>query len=116
MVWGIRMKEKKRGHKSLQLTDKKHPGIAIGATLVGISSTVLFIATCFLSSESHGNAGITIGFAGIFCFGLALVGFGMSWASLRMENIRPLFPTVSSIINGLLLVFYMLLYIVGTFI
>lgn len=115
MVWGIGMKEKKRGHKSLQLTDKKHPGIAIGATLVGICSVVLFLAACFLSSESHGNAGLTVGVAGIACFALAAVGFGMSWASLRMENIRPLFPTIASIINGLLLVFYMLLYIVGTF-
>lgn len=109
------MKEKKRGRKSLQLTDKKHPGIAIGATFVGICSMVLFIVTCFLSSESHGNAGISIGFAGIFCSLLAAVGFGMSWVSLRMDNIRPLFPTIASIINGLLLVFYMLLYIVGTF-
>ena len=109
------MKEKKIGRKSLQLTDKRHPGIAIGATLVGICSMVLFIATCFLSSESHGNGGITVGVAGLFCFALAGVGFCMSWMSLRMENIRPLFPTIASIINGLLLVFYMLLYIVGTF-
>lgn len=106
-------KEKKRNRKSLHLTDKRHPGSAIFATILGILSVVLFIALCFWSSQSHGEAGLLVGLGGIGCFGISLVGFAIAWMSLHQENIRPLFPTISSLINGMSVVFYLLLYLWG---
>ena len=108
-------KEKKRNKKSLHLTDKRHPASAIFATILGVLSVGLFIALCLFSSQSHGKAGIIVGLGGVGCFLISLVGFAIAWMSLHQENIRPLFPTISSLINGLSVVFYLLLYLWGRF-
>lgn len=106
-------KRKKRGQSSLQLTDKRHPASGIIAAVLGMLSVILFIILCFISSESHGNAGLSIGLAGIFCFLLSVTGFILAWITLRRENIRPVFPTIAALISGLSVVFYMVLYILG---
>ncbi|MCD7826728.1 MAG: DUF6142 family protein [Clostridiaceae bacterium] len=111
----MKRKKRKKG-KSLQLTDKKHPLSAIVAMFLGILSLSIFAVICFVSGESDGNAGIYVGVVGLFCFLLSIIGFVVSWMSLRGDNIRPLFPTIASVINGLLLVCYLLVYIWGTFI
>lgn len=110
------MSIKKKGRKSLRLTDKKHPISGIIAMALGILSIVVFVVLCFVSSQSHGKAGVMIGFVGILCFILSIVDFVMSWITLHRENIRPLFPTIGAVIGGLSIVFYLLLYVWGTFI
>ncbi len=109
------MAEKKERH-SLRLTDKKHPRGAIIATLIGVASMILFIITCVISSDSNGKAGALAGVAGLFCLLLSVIGFIGAWLSLRGENIRPLFPTIAAVINGLLMVFYVFLYMWGMFV
>jgi len=108
-------KKKRQEGSSLHLTDKRHPLMGIVAVFLGIISVGIFAALCFVSSQSHGKAGLMIGFAGILCFFISLIGFAMSWLSLNKENIRPLFPTIAAIINGLSVVFYFLLYMLGMF-
>ena len=108
-------KKKKHEGSSLHLTDTIHPFVGIVAVFFGVVSVVIFTALCFVSSQSHGKAGMMIGFAGIICFLISLVGFGLSWYSLNQENIRPLFPTIAAVINGLSAVFYFLLYMLGMF-
>lgn len=108
--------KKKKGAQSLHLTDKKHPMSGIIAMIIGILSVLIFIVACFVSSQSHGKAGILVGLIGIICFIVSIIGFILSWLTLHQENIRPLFPTIAAVINGLSIVFYLLLYIWGTFI
>ena len=109
------MAKKKQTQSSLKLTDKKHPPIAIGATFIGLCSGISFFAVCMVSSQSHGKAGVYVGVWGLFCLLLSAAGFVMSWISLRLDNIRTLFPTIAAIMNGLLLVFYFFLYFWGSF-
>ncbi|MBR1744076.1 MAG: hypothetical protein IJ733_19880 [Lachnospiraceae bacterium] len=109
-------KNKKKEKNSLRLSDKKHPVSAIVATGIGVVSLLLFIIICVISSESDGNAGVLIGAGGIFCFLLSVTGFVMAWMSLHIENIRPQFPTAAAVLNGLLMVFYFLLYMWGMFV
>lgn len=106
-------KKKRQNDSSLHLTDKRHPVMGIIAVLIGVLSAIAFIWLCFLSSESHGKAGKLIGFGGLLCFFVSTAGFVMSWLSLKQDNIRPLFPTIAAIINGLSMVFYFLLYLWG---
>lgn len=107
--------KKKKRQSSLRLTDKKHPVSGMVASGLGLLSVILFIVLCFISSESHGNAGLSIGLAGIFCFLLSVTAFIMAWAALRKENIRPVFPTMAAVISGLSIVFYMVIYVLGNF-
>ena len=106
-------RKKRQRQSSLHLTDKRHPVSGMIAAVLGMISVILFIVLCFISSESHGNAGLCIGLAGIFCFLLSLIAFVMAWVTLRRENIRPVFPTIAAVISGLSIVFYMVLYILG---
>lgn len=107
-------RRKRREGDSLRLTDKKHPPLAIGASFLALASLCIFGAACVVSGQSRGHAGILIGLVGILSFGLSVAGFIMAWISLHQENIRPLFPTIGSVSNGLLVIFYMILYIWGT--
>ena len=110
------IKKKKEARSLLRLTDKKHPISGIIAMIMGIVSLIIFADTCFISSQSHGKAGMMVGVMGFICFLLSIAGFGLSWYTLHQENIRPHFPTIGAIISGLSMVFYLLLYIWGTFI
>lgn len=107
------LKKKQQKQSSLHLTDKRHPVSGVFAALLGMASVIWFIALCFISSQSHGKAGLMVGVGGICCFVLSLTGFIVSWLSLQRENIRPLFPSIAAIINGLSMVFYLVLYILG---
>lgn len=107
--------KRRRKRKSLHLTDKKHPMLAIMATGLGIFSIILFCVFCFVSGTDKGKSGLLIGLGGLLCMGLSVIGFLTSWASLHQENIRPLFPTIASVVNGLCVVFYFVLYIYGMF-
>lgn len=112
----MRASKKKQRQSSLHLTDKRHPVAGVLAMFLGIISVISFVVLCFISSQSHGHAGMFVGFLGILCFILSLIGFVMSWITLRQENIRPVFPTIAAIINGLEVVFYFVLCILANLI
>ncbi len=106
-------RKKRKRDSSLHLTDKHHPPLAIGATLLAVISIGIFGAVCVSAGKSDGHAGLLAGLAGMVSLFVAAVGFVMAWLSLHQEEIRPLFPTIASICNGLLVIFYMMLYIWG---
>lgn len=108
------LKKKKRGREGLRLTDKKHPKSAVLATGLAVLSFVIFAVICFLSGESRGQSGIEAGVIGIFCFAVSIAGFLLSWISLMQDNIRTLFPSIGVVANGLLVLFYLIVYILGT--
>ncbi len=109
-----RKRGKERTNEGLRLTDKKHPKEAMIATAMGMVSIVVFCVLCFMSGESRGTSGVEAGVAGVFCFFISIVGFILAWVSLHKDNIRPMFPTIGVVINGLLVLFYLLVYIWGT--
>lgn len=107
-------KGKKGRESSLHLTDKRHPLSGIIATLLAFVSAGIFGFICVVASKSNGHAGLFAGVVGILCLIIAAAGFILAWFSLHQDNIRPHFPTIASICNGLLVIFYMMLYIWGT--
>ena len=100
----------------LRLTDKKHPITGIVSTIIGVVTVLLFAGICFFSGTEGGSAGMVVGVLGLLCFVLSVTGFVLAWISLHQENIRTLFPTIGSILNGIQVVGYMLLYFLGTYI
>ncbi len=107
-------RKKHRNDSTLHLTDKHHPPLGIAATLLALLSAGAFLAACISAGKSDGHAGLLAGLVGILSMVIAAVGFVMAWISLHQEDIRPHFPTIASIANGLLVIFYMILYIWGT--
>lgn len=109
-------KKKKKRQSTLRLTDKRHPVSGVIAAGLGMLSVGMFLCLCFVSSQSHGNAGLLIGLAGILCFLISVTGFVMAWITLHRENIRPVFPTIAAVVCGLSIVFYLVLYVLGNMI
>lgn len=108
------MSKKKRRKDGLHLTDKKHPKQGVWSTVLGILSLVLFLVLCFLSGEAGGKAGVWIGIWGVVCVAINIWGFVLAMLSLKLDNIRQLFPSLGVIINGLMILMYLVIYILGT--
>lgn len=106
-------RKRRKKDSSLHLTDKHHPPLAIASVMLALVSFGIFSAACVSSGQSDGHAGLLAGLVGVFSLLIAAVGFVMAWISLHQDNIRPLFPTIASVLNGLLVIFYMMLYIWG---
>lgn len=109
-----RRRKKKRENEGLRLTDKKHPRMAILSSGLAVLSLGIFAVLCFMSGETNGQSGIEAGIVGILCFCISIGGFVLAWISLHQENIRPLFPTIGAVANGLMILFYLIVYILGT--
>ncbi len=107
-------KRKKRADDGLRLTDKHHPVFGVISTILAVVSLVIFVVICLVVGQSHTTADFALAVAGLMCFVISICGFLIAWLSLREENIRPLFPTIGAVGNGLLLVAYLLLYVWGT--
>lgn len=108
---GIRKNKKRK--EGLRLTDKKHPKQGIWATVMGILSIIIFLVLCFISGKERGGSGIGIGLAGLACAIISIWGFILAWLSLRLDNIRQLFPSLGVVINGLMVLMYLIVYILG---
>ncbi|MCI7060627.1 MAG: DUF6142 family protein [Lachnospiraceae bacterium] len=106
--------KKRRKKEGLHLTDKKHPKQGIWSTVLGIVSVVFFLVLCFMSGETGGKAGVWIGILGVLCAVISIWGFVLAMLSLKMDNIRQLFPSLGVVINGIMIVFYLVIYIMGT--
>ena len=106
---------RERKHENLRLTNKRHPKDAIMATLLAVVSIVILVLACVHSSKSAGNGGIGVGFAGMAACAASAAGFVMAAKSLKQDEIRFLFPTLASVINGILLIFYVFIYFWGIY-
>jgi hypothetical protein len=110
----IDMSHRKRRKKDgLRLTDKKHPIQGIWSAILGFLSVILFLVLCVMSGAAGGASGIEIGFLGFLCAAVSVFGFVLAMLSLRLENIRQFFPSVGVVTNGLMILLYLLVYIVG---
>lgn len=109
-----RRKKRDRENEGLRLTDKKHPKGAIVSTILSVVSLGIFAVLCFMSGETNGQSGIEAGWIGLLCLAISIVGFILAWISLHQENIRPLFPTIGALANGLIMLMYIIVYVWGT--
>lgn len=107
-------KRKKRENEGLRLTDKRHPPMAILACGLAVLSLGIFAVLCFMSGETNGHSGLEAGIMGILCALISITGFVLAWISLNQDNIRTLFPTIAAVFNGLLVLLYLIVYILGT--
>lgn len=100
--------------RKIQFTDKRHPAIGIISTIIAVLSFVLMIALCVTSSLEKGNGGIMYGYLGVFNFILSLTGFIFALRCYRKEDIYLTTPMAGSLLNGVIIVLYMILYFWGT--
>ena len=93
--------------RKIKFTDKKHSRNGILSTILGaVSAGLLFclLAAAYLTSGQAGKAGAVLG---LLAFFVACAG------ARREEDSYRLFPDLGIGINGLLLVGFVMIYIMG---
>ena len=99
--------------RKIQFTDKKHPLPGIISVLFAVVSAGVMLALFIGSGIAKGNAGIVYGYLGILNLLLAIVGFILSLRCYKMEEIYMTTPRVGSVLNGIIIIIYLILYFVG---
>lgn len=100
-------------HK-IQFTDKKHPFIGVLSMIIAIVSLVSMIVLFICSGTEKGNGGILYGYFGLLNLILSVLGFIFALRCFRREDIYMTTPTVGSILNGAIIIIYLILYFLGT--
>ncbi len=110
---GESMKIRIGKRRKIQFTDKKHPLMGIISMLIAILSFVLMIALFIGSGIAKGSAGIMYGYLGIFNLLLSGVGFVLSLRCYKLEEIYITTPRIGSVLNGFIIIIYLILYFAG---
>jgi hypothetical protein len=96
-----------------KFSDKTHPFIGIISFILALICIIAVIALCIISSLSKGNGGLLIGTFGIVVFVISVVGFILAIAAVRKKDIHYSFPIAGILLNGLLTIFFFVLYVLG---
>lgn len=100
--------------RKIQFTDKKHPVMGIFSLLIAVASLALMLVLFIFSGMEGGKGGIIYGYLGIVNFILSVIGFVLALRCFRKEDIYMTTPTVGSILNGIIIIIYLILYFMGT--
>lgn len=99
--------------KRIQFTDRSHPVMGILSVILGVVSLVILAVLCIVSGQSGGNAGIFAGVIGIMSMIISVVGFVMAVKCYRQEDIYMITPALGSVLNGMLVIVFLLLFFIG---
>lgn len=102
--------------KKIQFTDKKHPMLGIISALIALVSLTVMIILFVGSGLAKGNAGIAYGYIGILNLIISVVGFVFSLRCYKQDEIYMTTPTIGSVVNGIIIIVYLILYFVGVLI
>lgn len=98
----------------LRMFIKGTPVSSMFATILGIVSAALFIATAIISMAGSGNAGMIIGVMGVFAMILNVVGFALAAGSTKGEKeMRYGLPLFAVLFNGVMFIIYLIFYLYG---
>ena len=100
-------------NKRIQFTDRSHPTMGIVSVVRGLGALVALIALCIFSSKAKGNSGLAIGAIGTLAMIMSIIGFILSIKCYQKEDISRVLPTVVSVLNGILVITFLLLVFIG---
>lgn len=88
--------------------------MGIFSLLIAVASLALMLVLFIFSGMEGGKGGIIYGYLGIVNFILSVIGFVLALRCFRKEDIYMTTPTVGSILNGIIIIIYLILYFMGT--
>ena len=108
------MKIRIRKKRKIQFTDKKHPLAGIISTLIAFVSLFLMIGLFIHSGMEKGNGGLMYGYLGVLNLVLSLAEFILSLRCYKKEEVYMLTATIGSVLNGIIVILFLVLYFWGT--
>ena len=85
----------------------------ISSFVFAVVSFSILIITSILSAISKGNAGIIAGILPMFAMNISIAGLVLAYRSLRNDDVNLKHVYTGLITNGLLVIVYLVLYIIG---
>ena len=99
--------------RKIKFTDKKHSRNGILSTILGAVSAGLLLALLAAAYLTSGQAGKIVAVLGLLTFFVACAGIWYGVQGRREEDSYRLFPDLGLGINGLLLIGFIMIYIMG---
>ena len=110
-MWKIRMWKKNR--EMIRFSGRRHTKLGVMSAVIGIINVIGFLTISILSGTSHGNGGIYLGIIGLLLFGFAIFGFCLSYKAFQQKDIFYRFPMIGCGLNGIMIIIFFILYILG---
>ena len=120
MSWDMESKNKRgwkmeREKKSrLKFQGRKQSKKGIMAMFLALLSFSGLTAASLISASAKGEAGLFVGYLGLGCLFVAIVGFVLGIMSLREPDILYFQPVFGVVVNAILLLTLISLYLTGT--
>jgi uncharacterized membrane protein len=99
--------------KKYKFTDKTHSRQGILSCVLGVLALLLLSGVSAAAYLRSGQAGKGIALLGFLSLLIACVGLYYGVRSLKEEDSYPLFPWLGSGLNGILLIAFVLIYVLG---
>ena len=99
--------------KRIRFSDKKHPKNGIISVVLGVLSIIILLTLCIVSGHAKGRAGMEIGALGLATMVLSIIGFVLAVRCNKEEDIYHVTPAVGSVLNGIMILLFMVLFIKG---
>lgn len=99
--------------KKIQFTDRSHPTLGIISIILGVVAMGSLITLCVQSGNTQGNSGLIIGVLGMLAMIMSIVGFFLAIRCYRRDDIYMVTPTIGSIVNGIMVIVFLLLFFIG---
>lgn len=110
------IKKVKKKKEIVNFTARSHSIKGMISLTIGIAIVMATIILVFMSSFSDGNGGIWYGYMGIGLAILSVVGFVLGAKGFKDKDIYYTAPISGLILNGVLFLFFVVLYLVGVII
>lgn len=94
-------------------TKKRHSRGGIESSVFALASCLIFLGASVCSLAMKGNGGMYLGAAGLVAIGLSVIGFILGLRSFSEENKDFLYSKIGSVSNGVLMVIWLALFLVG---
>lgn len=108
------MDKEKRKSSNYKFTDKIHPPKAIASTGLSVLTLILFGTACYLSFLKRGNGGMSVGVLGALALISCILGLFLGIKSIQTkQEIHYRFSVLGIGGNGILVVFFLLMYVLG---
>ena len=105
----------KRRKESIKFSGRSHSIKGMISFAIGLIIILTLLVLVFISSLSSGNGGIQYGFIGLVLAFIAIYGFALGIKACKEKEIFYTAPISGLVINGLLIVVFIILYLVGFF-
>ena len=81
--------------------------------VLGVLSIIILLTLCIVSGHAKGRAGMEIGALGLATMVLSIIGFVLAVRCNKEEDIYHVTPAVGSVLNGIMILLFMVLFIKG---